>query len=175
MVFEEKHSFGEAFQEWIETVAALNKNSSGHPAEDLPVNISMHVRVKPEQPNVSLGNLYLIRECLSGSDVKEHVVTVVQRRNVQAVEMQVCLFGKLIVQRNGQNVGGTQTPDRRHVLSVVKHALKPVTSNCIGGRSGNEINMKLTIAAGEHHRIRERLDGNTLLCARGRADDRYTE
>src|SRR5439155_21152287 len=112
-------------------------------------------RVIPEQSNVSLGNLYLIRECLFGSDVKEHIVTVVQRRNVQAVEMQICLLGQLIVQRHGQNVAGMQTPDRRYVLSVVKHALKPVASDCIGGRSGNEINMKLAIVAAEHHRIRE--------------------
>jgi hypothetical protein len=88
MMLEEKHSFGEALQERIETVAALNKNSSRHAANDLPVNVSMHVRVKPEQPNVSLWNLDLVCERLAGSDVKKHIVAVVQRRNSQAVKMR---------------------------------------------------------------------------------------
>jgi hypothetical protein len=93
MMLEEKDSFGQTFQERIETVAALNKNSPRHATDDLPVNVSMCVWVIPKQTDVSLGDLYLIRECLFGSDVKEHIVTVVQRRNIQTVKMQVCPLG----------------------------------------------------------------------------------
>jgi hypothetical protein len=57
-------------------------------------------------------------------------------------------------------------------LSVIKHALKTVTSYYIGGRSDNEIDIKLAIAAGEHHRIRERLVGAASRCARVRANNR---
>src|SRR6266566_777314 len=45
MILEEKDSFGQTFQERIKTVAALNKNSSGHASNDLSVDVSVRVRM----------------------------------------------------------------------------------------------------------------------------------
>ena len=72
-----------------------------------------------------------------------------------------------------QDVAGAQAPDRRHVLSVVEHAFKLVASDRVIGRSGDEINVQLALAAGEHHRIGERLAGIVSLCARVYTGDRY--
>ena len=58
------------------------------------------------------------------------------------------------------------------MLSVVKHALKLVATDRMGGIGGNEVKMKLAIVAGEHHRICERLAGAASRRARVRADDR---
>ena len=57
-------------------------------------------------------------------------------------------------------------------MPVVEHAFESVSSYRVGGRSGDEINVKLAITAGEHHRIRKRLAGTVSRCARVRADDR---
>src|SRR4029453_12279469 len=100
MMFEEKDSFGEAFQKWIEAIAALNKNSSGQAGDDLSVDVSVRVRMIPKQPDVFLWDFYLIREGLVRCDVNEHIVAVVQWRNAQTMKMQVCLLGKLIMQRH---------------------------------------------------------------------------
>jgi hypothetical protein len=74
-----------------------------------------------------------------------------------------------------QNVAGAQTPKRRHVLSIVKHALKLVASNRVSGRRGNEINVQPAVMARYHHRIRKRRAGSVSLCARARADDRCAQ
>jgi len=55
------------------------------------IYVSMQVRVIPEQANVFLGNSYFLGERLAGSDVKENIVTLLQRRNIQAVKVQICL------------------------------------------------------------------------------------
>jgi len=48
-----------------------------------------------------------------------------------------------------------------------------VASDRVVGRSGDEINVKLAITAGEHHRIRKRLADTVSLSARVCADDHY--
>ena len=60
-------------------------------------------------------------------------------------------------------------------MSVVKHALKLVPVNRVGGRSGNEIDVQLAIAAGEYRRIGKGLAGMVSLCARVYTGDRYAQ
>ena len=54
-------------------------------------------------------------------------------------------------------------------MPVVKHSLKLVAADCIGCVSSSKINVKLAIAAGEHHGIRK-LVADTSGCACVRAD-----
>jgi hypothetical protein len=60
-------------------------------------------------------------------------------------------------------------------LPVVKHALKIVAADRISRVGGNEINVKLAIATGEHHRISKRVAAVISLCASVDAERYYTE
>jgi hypothetical protein len=59
MVLQEQHFFRKLFQKRVKPVAPFDNNPAGQPAYDLPVYISVQVRVKPEQPDVLLGILIL--------------------------------------------------------------------------------------------------------------------
>ena len=110
MMLEEKDSFCQTLHEWIKALAAFNKNSSRHVADDLSVNVSMSVRMIPEQSDVPLGDFYLVRERIPGSNVQKYIVAIVQRRNAQSMKMEVCLLGQLIMQRDSQDVASTHAP-----------------------------------------------------------------
>ena len=92
MMLEEKGPFGQTFQEWIETVAAFNKNSTGHAADDLLVDLSVRVGMVPEKADMLLWDFYLIHESLAGRDVEEDVVAIVQRGEPETVKVQVRLL-----------------------------------------------------------------------------------
>jgi len=75
------------------------------------------MRMKPEQTNVLFRDLDLIREGLSGTNVQEDIISVSERGNAEAMEVQVRRFGKAVVQdtvrvspRRTRQTGGTYAP-----------------------------------------------------------------
>jgi hypothetical protein len=155
VVLQEQHPFRKLIQKRVKPVAAFNDDPARHAAYDLLVNISMQVWMEPEQSDVPLRDFDFVVKGLSGADVDENIVPVFQRRNVQPVEVQVCILCEPIVESHCQLITRPQAPDRGHVLAVVERPLKLMAFDCVGGGSGNEIDMQTPVLAVEHVLVRQ--------------------
>jgi hypothetical protein len=91
-------------------------------------------------------------------DVKvvQLIVSVPERRDVQAVKMEIRRLLQTIVQRHRQHVAWLEAPHGRYVRTVVQHAVEPLAADRVFPGRCREVDVKLTVPPDEDGRRGQR-------------------